>query len=253
MGLQLFYEEQLYHIGCRPRGGQEGEAAEGRKRRFPEAHEGGPAGIAVQGQEHALKMKSEAQGLKDRNMAKKRGSGILLHITSLPSPFGVGDLGPSAYRFADFLADTRQSYWQILPLNPTLPVYGNSPYSSTSTFAGKYVPHKPGNARNGRLHIRERVRAETGLSGRQVRLRGGRGVQRAPSRRSLRRLFEVRPRLGWVYAVLRRPGALAGYLRALHRYQRPHGRTLVLRLAARACATASRRRWPPRARNRRPP
>lgn len=69
-------------------------------------------------------------------MAKKRGSGILLHITSLPSPFGVGDLGPSAYRFADFLADTRQSYWQILPLNPTLPVYGNSPYSSTSTFAG---------------------------------------------------------------------------------------------------------------------
>ncbi len=67
---------------------------------------------------------------------RKRGSGILLHITSLPSPFGVGDLGPSAYRFADFLADARQSYWQVLPLSPTLPVYGNSPYSSVSTFAG---------------------------------------------------------------------------------------------------------------------
>ena len=76
-------------------------------------------------------------------MAKKRGSGILLHITSLPSPFGVGDLGPSAYRFADFLADTRQSYWQILPLNPTSPVYGNSPYSSTSTFAGNTLLISP--------------------------------------------------------------------------------------------------------------
>ncbi len=76
-------------------------------------------------------------------MAKKRGSGVLLHITSLPSPFGVGDLGPSAYRFADFLADTRQSYWQILPLNPTSPVYGNSPYSSTSTFAGNTLLISP--------------------------------------------------------------------------------------------------------------
>jgi 4-alpha-glucanotransferase len=66
----------------------------------------------------------------------KRGSGILLHITSLPSPFGVGDLGPSAYQFVDSLAKARQSYWQILPLCPTAAVYGNSPYSSISTFAG---------------------------------------------------------------------------------------------------------------------
>jgi len=49
----------------------------------------------------------------------KRRSGILLHITSLPSSCGVGDLGPEAYRFADFLERTRQSYWQVLPLNPT--------------------------------------------------------------------------------------------------------------------------------------
>jgi len=69
-------------------------------------------------------------------LPKTRGSGILLHITSLPSPFGIGDLGPGAYRFADFLCETRQSIWQVLPLNPTDPANGNSPYSSASAFAG---------------------------------------------------------------------------------------------------------------------
>lgn len=73
----------------------------------------------------------------------KRGSGVLLHITSLPSPFGIGDLGPSAYRFADFLRETRQSFWQVLPLSPTAPVYGNSPYSSVSTFAGNTLLISP--------------------------------------------------------------------------------------------------------------
>ncbi|HEX3034110.1 MAG TPA: 4-alpha-glucanotransferase [Thermodesulfobacteriota bacterium] len=67
---------------------------------------------------------------------KRRGSGVLLHITSLPSPYGIGDLGPGAYKFVDFLAGSRQSFWQILPLNPTHTVYGNSPYSSPSAFAG---------------------------------------------------------------------------------------------------------------------
>jgi 4-alpha-glucanotransferase len=66
---------------------------------------------------------------------KRRGSGILLHITSLYSPYGIGDLGPSAYRFVDFLSHTHQSYWQVLPLNPTSPEYDNSPYHSTSAFA----------------------------------------------------------------------------------------------------------------------
>ncbi len=66
----------------------------------------------------------------------RRGSGILLPVTSLPSPFGVGDLGPWAYRFADFLAEAGQRYWQILPLNPTDPEHGNSPYHSCSAFAG---------------------------------------------------------------------------------------------------------------------
>ncbi|MBW2304152.1 MAG: 4-alpha-glucanotransferase [Deltaproteobacteria bacterium] len=66
---------------------------------------------------------------------RERGSGILLHLTSLPSPFGIGDLGPWAYRFADFLAETRQRFWQILPLNPTDPVHFNSPYHTPSAFA----------------------------------------------------------------------------------------------------------------------
>ncbi|MEW6668198.1 MAG: 4-alpha-glucanotransferase [Thermodesulfobacteriota bacterium] len=66
----------------------------------------------------------------------KRTSGILLHPTSLPSPFGIGDMGPGAYRFADFLYRTRQGVWQLLPLNPTDLACCNSPYHSTSAFAG---------------------------------------------------------------------------------------------------------------------
>jgi len=65
-----------------------------------------------------------------------RASGILLHVTSLPSNYGIGDLGPAAYAFVDFLAQAGQKYWQILPLNPTATVLGNSPYSSFSGFAG---------------------------------------------------------------------------------------------------------------------
>jgi 4-alpha-glucanotransferase len=66
----------------------------------------------------------------------RRGSGVLLHITSLPSAYGIGDLGPAAQRFLDILAGSGQRYWQILPLNPTFPAFGNSPYQSTSAFAG---------------------------------------------------------------------------------------------------------------------
>lgn len=63
-----------------------------------------------------------------------RSSGILFHITSLPSPYGIGTLGREAYAFADFLKAAKQKYWQILPLNPT--GFGNSPYQSFSAFAG---------------------------------------------------------------------------------------------------------------------
>ena len=70
---------------------------------------------------------------------KERASGILLHITSLPGPFGVGDFGPEAYRFIDFLFQSKQTYWQILPLNPVDSAFGNSPYTSTSAFAGSVL------------------------------------------------------------------------------------------------------------------
>jgi 4-alpha-glucanotransferase len=67
-------------------------------------------------------------------MKLARSSGILLHPTSLPGRFGIGDLGPEAYRFADWLADTHQGIWQVLPLGPT--GYGDSPYQCFSAFAG---------------------------------------------------------------------------------------------------------------------
>jgi len=67
-------------------------------------------------------------------MSFPRASGILLHPTSLPGRFGIGDLGRGACRFADFLANTGQRLWQVLPLGPT--GYGNSPYQCLSVFAG---------------------------------------------------------------------------------------------------------------------
>lgn len=70
------------------------------------------------------------------NHMDSRGSGILLHISSIPSRFGIGDMGPASYAFADFLQASGQSYWQVLPVNPVETVYGNSPYSSISSFAG---------------------------------------------------------------------------------------------------------------------
>jgi 4-alpha-glucanotransferase len=73
----------------------------------------------------------------------RRGSGILLHITSLPSPYGIGDLGTGAYKFVDFLKAAGQSFWQILPLNPTSSIHGNSPYSSFSAFAGNSILISP--------------------------------------------------------------------------------------------------------------
>ena len=72
-----------------------------------------------------------------RLMLSKRSSGILLHPTSLPSRGGIGDLGPAAYEFIDWLAAAKQTLWQILPLGPV--GYGNSPYSCTSAFAGNVL------------------------------------------------------------------------------------------------------------------
>ncbi len=70
-----------------------------------------------------------------------RSSGLLLHPTSLPSRFGIGDLGPEAYRFVDFLASAKQRLWQVLPLGPA--GFGNSPYSSYSAEAGNHLLISP--------------------------------------------------------------------------------------------------------------
>ena len=67
-------------------------------------------------------------------MSSSRSSGVLLHPTSLPGRFGIGDLGASAFEFIDLLAAAGQRLWQVLPLGPT--GYGNSPYQCFSAFAG---------------------------------------------------------------------------------------------------------------------
>lgn len=93
-----------------------------------------------------------------------RSSGILLHPTSLPGPYGIGDLGPEAYRFADYLDGAGMKIWQVLPLNPT--GYGDSPYQSFSAFAGNPLLISPDTlAERGlldRADLRERPSFEEG-------------------------------------------------------------------------------------------
>jgi 4-alpha-glucanotransferase len=74
---------------------------------------------------------------------KTRKSGLLLHVTSLPSKYGIGDFGPEAYKFADFLSRAHQKFWQVLPLNPTLHKYRYSPYNCASAFAGNTLLISP--------------------------------------------------------------------------------------------------------------
>lgn len=93
-------------------------------------------------------------------MIKKRSSGILAHITSLPSPFGIGDIGPSSYEFIDFLVACGQSYWQFLPIGPTNGIFDNSPYMSTSAFAGSSLLISP------ELLFREGLIGHSDLGGR---------------------------------------------------------------------------------------
>jgi 4-alpha-glucanotransferase len=71
-----------------------------------------------------------------RSSVAMRESGILMHITSLPGPYGVGTMGKQAFAFVDFLEEAGQRCWQILPLSPT--GYGDSPYQSCSAYAGNY-------------------------------------------------------------------------------------------------------------------
>ncbi len=76
-------------------------------------------------------------------MLNKRSSGFLAHITSLPSPYGIGDIGTSGYQFIDFLVESDQTYWQFLPTGPTNSPFDYSPYMSSSAFAGSYLLFSP--------------------------------------------------------------------------------------------------------------
>ena len=73
----------------------------------------------------------------------KRSAGILLPLTSIPSSYGIGDFGPGALKFAEFLHNAGQKIWQVLPLTAIDPGCGNSPYSPTSAFAGNYLLTSP--------------------------------------------------------------------------------------------------------------
>lgn len=101
-------------------------------------------------------------------MEISRSSGILLHITSLPSAFGIGDLGPAAYEFIDFLEASGHKYWQLLPLNPTAEEYGHSPYSTFSAFAGNPLLISPELLENdGFLKLKD-FPLPKGISGKKV-------------------------------------------------------------------------------------
>jgi hypothetical protein len=81
--------------------------------------------------------------LKGSTGDNKRKSGILLHISSLPGSYGTGDIGHEAYRFIDFLSNSGQTYWQILPVNPVTGADNYSPYSTYSAFAGNLLLTHP--------------------------------------------------------------------------------------------------------------
>src|SRR5262249_39702162 len=83
--------------------------------------------------------------------AEGRSAGVLLHITSLPSPYGIGDMGPTAFDWVNRLHDAGQRWWQALPLGPT--GYGDSPYQSLSSFAGNGLLIPPESlVKDGLLH-----------------------------------------------------------------------------------------------------
>src|SRR3982750_3548968 len=102
---------------------------------------------------------------------KKRLSGVLLPPTSFPGPYGIGDLGPEAYKFVDFLVAAGQSLWQVLPLGPT--GYGDSPYACYSAFAGNTLLISPEQlAEEGLLDSSSlrslRISASSALNGRET-------------------------------------------------------------------------------------
>ena len=147
-----------------------------------------------------------------------RTSGVLLHPTSLPGPFGIGDLGPAAYEFVDFLAAAGQGLWQVLPLGPT--GFGDSPYQCASSFAGNPLLISPERLLEwGWVDAADLAHPELSRGSRG--LRRGQGLEADPARARLRGL--PGPRLpggpGGPRVLSRAAPGLAGGLRPLHRHQ----------------------------------
>jgi len=151
----------------------------------------------------------------------ERSSGVLLHLTSLPGPYGSGDLGPSAHRFAEFLARAGQRYWQMLPVVP--PGGGDSPYDSPSAFAGSpWLVSLELLARQGLLDAEDLVaparlreapkslyQAARRFRQRRLRKAFARFLQRSEARRELDQTLEAHR--GWLF-----DHALFGALKHAH-------------------------------------
>src|SRR5690554_6355668 len=97
-------------------------------------------------------------------MELKRSSGILMHISSLPSPYGIGDLGGTAYRFVDFLQKSGHHDWQILLINTAEESLGHSPYCSFSAFAGNPLLISPEMLVEAGLLLKKDLPPSTGLN-----------------------------------------------------------------------------------------
>lgn len=98
--------------------------------------------------------------LKLEQPVNQRGAGILMHITSLPSAFGIGDIGKEAFHFVDFLKKSKQKYWQLLPLNPITESQSFSPYSALSSMAGNVLLISPESLMDEGLLSEEELKAE---------------------------------------------------------------------------------------------
>jgi len=133
--VQNLYYEMLKHTypAFRQRAATQEEESQEWVRRFQNV--GAKLSVYVNLDEKESDVTQRPSARKGGRKMHARGSGILLHVTSLPSHFGIGDLGTPAYQFIDFLAGSNQSFWQILPLNPTDVAHGNCPYYSDSAFA----------------------------------------------------------------------------------------------------------------------
>jgi len=97
-------------------------------------------------------------------LSDRRRSGILAHISSLPSPYGIGDIGTASYFFLEFLAESGQGCWQFLPLNPTNDLFDNSPYMTSSAFAGSPLLISPDLLFEEGLISRESLNSHPGFS-----------------------------------------------------------------------------------------